>query len=183
MNKEVVKSTATGLTKFKNPIDFFVEFSPSNCLAKMDVNNVLMAIKSEVPSLAQIKKAYGAEVVQSYIKLWLIDINEYMDFKRPMSELQIEQCAILIYNDNPYLNIADFHVFFMRLKKGQYGTLYESLNGAKLISLLEQYVKERMQCCYDETLQFHDMIKCRAEKQRSIEKQIIDEARKARIKN
>lgn len=183
MNKEVVKSTATGLTKFKNPVDFFVEFSPSKCLAKMDVNNVSMAIKAEVPSLAQIKKAYGAEVVQSYIKLWLIDINEYMDFKRPMSELQIEQCAILIYNDNPFLNIADFHVFFTRLKKGQYGTLYESLNGAKLISLLEQYVKERMQCCYDETLQNHENLKYKDEKQYSLEAKIKAEAKKNKSKN
>lgn len=119
------------------------------------VNNPLQAINTECKTLALIKKDNDENKVLSIISAWIIDLNEFLNIKNQMSESQIEQTALFILDDYYYFNIAEINLIFTRIKKGFYGSFYESLDGTKLLSYFNQYDIERMGLVDDENYHKH----------------------------
>ena len=76
-----------------------------------------------------------------------------------MNPNQIKQTAIMILDEYYYLNLADINLVFTRAKKGQYGNLYESLDGMKIFNWFDQYDIERSQNAYEVKLREHDNVK------------------------
>ncbi len=164
MANEIVKREETGLVKF-TALDFFKEFKPVNCMKLYrDVNTLPVAVKCETYSLATINKMFSREIAVEYLKLWIIDLNEYMNMSRSMTEMQIEQTAILLYDEYYYLNLSEMNLVFTKIKKGAYGDLYNLLNGAKIMSCFALYNEERTAWYFEAELQKHNQIK-QSEKQ------------------
>jgi len=113
------------------------------------------AIESKTPSLNLIIRAEGRVKKEALVKLWLINLNELLNVKHPMSEQQIRICASLIVEDYASLKIADLGFFFRKIIKGEYGQFYESISIEKILSFLTQYETDRFKIIEDQAHQEH----------------------------
>ena len=128
------------------------------------IKNVDDARKAKVPTLAAMSRtvhdgrAFGKEEVVRQIVKWLIELNEMMDLKKPMSNAQILMCSQMIMEDYYYLKSTDMALFFTRIIKGEFGEMYESLSITKIMSWLAIYAEERMSMGAQEQHLKHDKI-------------------------
>ncbi|MBO7625392.1 MAG: hypothetical protein J6S82_08850 [Bacteroidales bacterium] len=119
----------------------------------------LQAADSGMPCMAVLVREYGAEKVEALIKLQLVELNELLNLKRPLTERMIDVIASDIVSDFRDLNMADVWLVFRRARSGHYGELYESLNTAKVEGWFHEYFNERCSAAEEESIRESDQFK------------------------
>jgi hypothetical protein len=132
-NTELAKESPKDLLKFNT--------TPNNF---KHVKTVSLAVNDKSDSLAKIRKKAGKKVSLSIIKVWLINLNDFLNISRKMNQVQIEETADLLYDEFYYLKISDIALLMKRIKTGHYGQFYESIDGMKLMEMFYQYAQERV---------------------------------------
>lgn len=99
--------------------------------------------REQFPSLAVLKKDFGAQKVETVIKLYLVELCELVNLKRPLREKQIDAIAMEVVSAYYSLTIADVHVIFRKARNGEFGELYESLDMPKVMKWFADYFAER----------------------------------------
>ena len=150
MDKIVNKQTNNIIGRTKE--QFVKEFSPLNCLIKYkNCKSIENVYRINSPSLAIVKKNYSENFVHSYISIWIIQLNEFLNLPRKLNAEQIKEISILIYSEYYFFKIADFHLVFKRIKLGFYGQFYEGIDGMKILTMIEKYATERVNYFINET--------------------------------
>ena len=103
----------------------------------------LQAARSGNPCMAFLVRDHGAEKVEALVKLQLVELNELLNLRRPLTEHMIDVIASDIVSDFRSLNMADVWLVFRRARSGYYGELYESVNTAKVEGWFREYFEER----------------------------------------
>ncbi len=109
-------------------------------------------------------KFFGEQKVGAYIKLWIINLNENLNLKRPLKEHQIDETANLIVSEFRHVTIADINLIFKTAKMGGYGEFYESLSIDKILTWFKDYFKERCEVAAAESRREAEAHKYRADK-------------------
>jgi hypothetical protein len=123
---------------------FLMTYSPQKLLnSSQSVKTYDEVFANKTPSIVVIKKEMGASFTNGYIKIWLVELNEMLNLRRPMTESQITFSAQLISDEFWMLHIADLQLLFTKILSGQYGELYESLNPPKIMTFFRNYLNER----------------------------------------
>lgn len=123
---------------------FLKDFTVKNCLMKFTkIRTELAAYEQNVPTLASVFKTYGQEFITAYIEYWIDNLNDFINAARKMTPDQMGEIAIMIYQYYPYLNIADLNLVFTRIKHGEFGKLYESIDGVKILEYFRTYANSR----------------------------------------
>lgn len=150
-------------------------YSPNKCLRTFKkVNSIEKSIALKLPSLTSYKKIIGEDKLEVVIKLWLVDLNNCLNLRRPMSEDNIDLIAVYILNDYGNLTMSDINLVFTRAKTGAYGELYESLNTAKVLLWFSEYSESRMETAAEMNLLKHNHIKIKGNSNRSSERKDED---------
>jgi len=145
----------TGITMFQMNLPekrelFLKEFNPSVCLRKFrQADTPALALQCEAPTLAQIRKEHSEDFLMAYIAVWIVNLNDFVNFTRKMSPEQIEETAIFIYQDFYYLNLADINLIFRKIKKGEFGQMFAEIDGVKILSWFAKYASERASAAAD----------------------------------
>ncbi|NDV45488.1 hypothetical protein D0T49_00275 [Paludibacter sp. 221] len=105
--------------------------------------------RDKYPSLAVLRRDYGAEKVEAVIKLHIIDLCENVNLKRPLRDSQVDNIAREVVATYCNLTIADVQVVFRRAKNGELGEFYESLDMPKIMSWFRTYFNERCELAAD----------------------------------
>ena len=103
------------------------------------IKGVSDALSRNTVSLTQIKKDKGQVFLRSYIALWLIELNELLNLKNPLSEAQITLCTEQIITDYSFLKLSELSLIFKRIVSGEFGELYERISMPKLMSIFRKY--------------------------------------------
>jgi hypothetical protein len=113
---------------------------------------------SKFPSLAKIRTHYGSEATERIIKLYLIELTELVNLKRPLTEKQIETIAMEVVARHFAMTIADVHVIFKKAINGEFGDFYESLDVPKVMKWFDLYFDERCEIGAQDSInsQFYD---------------------------
>lgn len=123
---------------------FLKDFTVKNCLMKFTkVRTSLAAYNENAPTLASVFKIYGQEFIIAYIEYWIDNLNDFINASRKMTPDQMGETAIMIYQYYPYLNVADLNLVFTKIKHGEFGKLYESIDGVKILEYFRTYSNER----------------------------------------
>ena len=131
--------------------------SPNNCLMhSVTIKGVSDALSRNTVSLVEIKKGKGQAFLRSYIALWLIELNELLNLKNPLSEAQITLCTEQIITDYPFLKISELSLIFKRIVSCEFGELYERISMPKLMSIFRKYEQERTEVVTSESQQDHE---------------------------
>lgn len=96
-------------------------------------------------TLSVLAAAYGRESIITLINAWLWELCEYINVKPEMklSESQMHQTAMLLYSEAYFLNVAEFSLFFVRMKKGRYDKFYGAIDGQSIMVMLGEYLSDR----------------------------------------
>lgn len=137
---------------------FAIQFTPGKCLQLFkNTNTPALCIESRTPELALIRKTYSEDFIIAYIALWIDNLNDFVNAARRMSETQMEETAIILFQEYYYLNLADINLVFRRIKKGEFGQLFAELDGLKILGWFEKYAQERMRTSADQQLTKHSL--------------------------
>jgi len=129
---------------FATKDQFMQEYSIPSCLIKYNhIKNIKIALKEYSPSLVLLSKKYTKDYVLSYIEMWILSLNEFMNIKYKMNPKQIRETAFYIYQDYFYFKISDITLIFTNAKKGYFGELHHSLDGAIILKWFRKYAGER----------------------------------------
>ena len=141
--------------------EFLSEYSPLAVPAKTaDIRSPVAASQCGLPSISQIKAQYGEKVTVLYLTTWLDNLTAFLGKKYALTEVQTVETANLIFQRYPELNIADLRLVFESIKTGDCGiTLYGDINGLTILKIFETYFTNRLQQCYDASLNRDEVIK------------------------
>lgn len=125
-------------------------------MRSVTIKGVSDALSRNTVSLVDIKKGKGQAFLRSYIALWLIELNELLNLKNPLSEAQITLCTEQIITDYSFLKLSELSLIFKRIVSGEFGELYERISMPKLMTIFRQYEQERTEVVTSESLQDHE---------------------------
>ena len=125
-------------------------------MRSVTIKGVSDALSRNTVSLVDIKKGKGQAFLRNYIALWLIELNELLNLKNPLSEAQITLCTEQIITDYSFLKLSELSLIFKRIVSGEFGELYERISMPKLMTIFRQYEQERTEVVTSESLQDHE---------------------------
>ena len=124
--------------------EFLEIYSPKALqLQFREVTTIALALQTKSKSIALLKNEYSEDKIAALIKLQLIELNEILNLKRPLSETQIDAIADEVLIQYYHLTMADIYLIFRRARIGHYGEFYESINMPKVLSWFRSYFDER----------------------------------------
>lgn len=92
-----------------------------------------------MPTIGTVKKVYGDDFAQAYIETWIVNISEFVNIGKNMNENQIYETAQMILDSYPYFTLADINLIFKKAKKGDFGQIYDRLDGQIIFSWFTKY--------------------------------------------
>lgn len=119
------------------------------------VATVEMAINLDAPTLGTFKREIGQGFTEGLVMGWLAYLNNILNLKKPMTDDQIELCAITITQEFYMLKISDITLLFKRIISGAYGDFYESLGVQKVLTYFREYTKERLDIAEQMSISSH----------------------------
>jgi hypothetical protein len=120
------------------------KLAPARCITNSKITSIVeAAIDKNTPTLAQVQRASGKNILIKLLQSWLIYLNETLNLKNPMTPEQIVLAAVMINREYYSLRFADLTVLFNNIISGKYGKRYGSLGIDDLMQLFEKYFDER----------------------------------------
>lgn len=107
------------------------------------VSTELACIDSKSPTIMDVERAFGPDVVQAYIESWIVNLRLFFNVGKGMNDTQTMETAMLIVDAFPHLNIADINLVCKRAKQGYYGQIYDRLDGNVIIGWFNRYFDDR----------------------------------------
>jgi len=141
-------------------------------MRSVTIKGVSDALSRNTVSLVDIKKGKGQAFLRSYIAIWLIDLNELLNLKNPLSEAQITLCTEQIITDYSFLKLSELSLIFKRIVSGEFGELYERISMPKLMSIFRKYEQERTEVVTSESQQDHERFRYQENRTESYDDEI-----------
>ena len=140
-----LRGTSSAVTlRTKEEAKLFLEkFNPSEQFKY--AQHPIWCVMGHTPTLAKIKAEFGQQVVIDWL---VIALNDYQNFvgvreDRKVSSGILVSTATMIANRYYFLTIADFMLFFQRLKYGDYGEMYGGVDMVRLLRSIGSYLEDR----------------------------------------
>lgn len=89
------------------------------------------------------KRERGSEVVKSALNILVCSVNDFFNLPNPMKASQIEQTTELIMERYYYLKLEEFQLCFKNAMAGDYGPLFNRLDGSVIFEWLKKFDVER----------------------------------------
>jgi len=101
-----------------------------------------------MPTLFDIKEQFG-QVGDLASKAILVkeigSLLKFLNVGKTMDSEQMAETAELIQMRYSNMNLADFKLFFQKFKFGDYGTLFDRMDGSVILLALDKYKNSRME--------------------------------------
>ena len=131
-------------------------YSPKNCMAHSGkVRTIQDAMNADTLSIGALQRQNGRKFSEALIKAWLVYLNDILNLNKPMTEDQIEMCAIEIVNEYYAMKFSDLTLLFKRIIAGEFGEFYESLSIPKVLSFFRNYYDERCNLAMEQSQREH----------------------------
>lgn len=114
-----------------------------------------MAINSERPSIAAIRKSEGDLPTIAFLIDVIGENIKFFNVGKHMNDAQLVETAKLIAQEFYFLKPDDLVIFFNRLKSGFYGELFDRLDGQIIMLKLREYCEERTSTAESLTIEAH----------------------------
>jgi len=142
---------------------FLTVFNPS--LQTKVASNIERAYKGTAPTLTAIKFAYSEKILNTWLMAQLENLNDFCNVKEKMTVPQMKEIAGIITVEYHYLKITEVMLFFHRFKSGKLGELYGSVDPLRIMSALNEFMKQRFQelSIIDKRIENEELTRKRAE--------------------
>ena len=104
---------------------------------------VLDVFASGMPALATLRRDKGEAVTRSILVLLVNDALDFFNVPETMNDRQVAITVDLIIDTYPYMQTDDIALCFRRAMKGDYGKVYNRIDGQIILGWLREYNRER----------------------------------------
>jgi len=143
-------------------------------IKKYEKQNLIKKIESQI---SQIKTSYDLvrisepdiadESNKNILADMIMNLNKFSNVSRKMDSLQVAETVNMLLNEYPRLSLQEYQVFFNRIKSGQFGQLYDSMDGIKIMAFIKEFYDEMVNAYHEFKEENHQQIK-RYEKHRDL---------------
>lgn len=105
--------------------------------------NIERAYLGTAPSLYLAQQAYNQQLIIAWLMAQLENLNDFIGVNQKMTFMQMEETAQIILCNFHFLKVTEIHLFLHRLKSGQYGEFYGSIDPIRITNSLRIFLKER----------------------------------------
>lgn len=119
-----------------------------NLLMNFSTHQVLkfeQAIKSDLPTLFTMTEQFGDKITKAFLWKELSNLVLFVNVGKSMDMEQIKMTADFIIQDFSNLNLSDFKLFFAKFRKGDFGQLYDRIDGQIIYLALKEYKTIRIE--------------------------------------
>lgn len=97
------------------------------------------------PTLAEINRDYGEDIVIKWIVIELRDYNEFIGVREEgKNSLEtILEVARMILSRYYYLKLPEIMLFFQKMKSYDYGEMYGCVDAARILKMLNMFLTDR----------------------------------------
>ena len=97
------------------------------------------------PTLAVVRRDYGAEIARKWLVIEVGDFNNFIGIseEKKMPLEVMKSLADMIMSRYYYLKLSEVMLFFMRLKYGDYGEMYGSVDALRILSAMRKFITQR----------------------------------------
>lgn len=119
-------------------------YSPVNCLRHAGkLTTIEQAMNAPAPTLGTFQREKSKDFAIGLTMAWLMYLNEILNLNKPLTEDQIELCAVEIVDSYYAFKMSDLTFLYKKIISGVYGEFYESLTISKVLTFFRQYFEER----------------------------------------
>lgn len=123
------------------------------------INDYPAILNSGLPTLGSVVKRFGFEFTQAYIEGWIVNLREFVNVGKKMTDMQTMETAMLILDEYRAITIADINFIFNSAKKGKYGQFYDRLDGQMILSWFEKHFSERCEAAANASIRESERFK------------------------
>jgi hypothetical protein len=117
---------------------------PQKLYGQLEISEIKDAIKSTSPSIAVMRRELGVQSVKLILFIWIADLVQFFNVGKTMNEQQVGITVDLVLKRFFFLKPEDFKICFENAKSGNYGRLFDRLDGSIIIEWLSDYCSERI---------------------------------------
>lgn len=106
--------------------------------------NVEKCFTGDTPTIFEVRRAYSAATVDSWLDIQLADLVRFCGVKGKEEFSQIIDPVIQVVSDNfGYLKLSELMLFFQQFKAGRYGRFYGTVDPMVITEALQQFLEFR----------------------------------------
>jgi hypothetical protein len=95
------------------------------------------------PALSEIKKQKGEQIALGVLVALMDECQQYFNLQQPMNPQQLMLTAELIMEEYYYLRVEEFRLCFRMAMKGEYGPVYNRIDGQIFFEWIRKYFSKR----------------------------------------
>ena len=118
------------LSNYGDAHNFALVFNPS--VQIKCAMNIERSLTGDAPTIRQLLHTYQLEHVQIWVMAHLEDLNEYAGVKNKMETAHIKELANIIIVNSSFLKASEILLFFHKLKAGDFGGFYGTVDPLKV---------------------------------------------------
>ena len=131
------------IEKYGDAHNFALAFNP-NVQMKCAMN-IERSLTGDAPTIRQLLHTYQIAQLQVWMMAQLHDLNEYVGVKNKMETEQMKALASMIILKSEYLKASEILLFFYKLKAGDFGAFYGTVDPQKVGEYLNTFKSWRSQ--------------------------------------
>lgn len=109
---------------------FALAFNPS--VQKKCAMNLERSLTGDAPTIRQLLHTYQMEHLHVWVMAQIVDLNEYVGVKNKMSSDQMKDLAFVLIEKSDFLKASEILLFFYKLKAGDFGSFYGTVDPMKV---------------------------------------------------
>ena len=125
------------LLRYGDAHRFALAFNPS--VQIKCAMNVERSLTGDVPTIRQLLYTYQMEHLQVWMMAQLEDLNAFAGVKSKMATAQMKELASMIIVKSDYLKASEILLFFNKLKGGDFGGFYGTVDPQKVGEYLNAF--------------------------------------------
>ena len=149
------------ISRYGDGHSFALAFNPSvqlKCAMQIE-----RSLTGDAPTIRQLLYTYQMEHLQVWLMAHLEDLNEYVGVKSKMNMNQMKELASMIIVKSQYLKASEILLFFHKLKAGDFGSFFGTVDPQKVGECLNAFKQWR-------SLELDKVYNRKAQEQREREK-------------
>ncbi len=122
---------------------FLSTFNPDLQLTYCRPDRLERVLLGRAPTLNVVGETYGRDCALTWMELQLTDLVNYIGCHEKVTSAMLETTAGVIVSEFGYLKVTELMLFMLRLKSGQFGSIYGKADGLRITIALREFLRYR----------------------------------------
>lgn len=124
-------------------------------LAMIQPKSIEHAVAMPTASFTTVRKYKGEVTLNAVLHQLIYNLVDFFSVGMAINDAQIETLQRLVYMNYHWMTVAEFTLFVQKAQSGDFGQVYNRLDGATIMSWLSGFASEVLECRAQKPLEQH----------------------------